>query len=115
MTKEEIITGLRNALSRGEPLQKAMQSYVNAGYPIDQVQAASREVHQGVTGQFQGRPGMPRGMSKKSTSTPQETIVKEKKKKPWLLIILGIVVLFLIIILGVFFFFGEPMLRALGF
>ena len=48
MTQEEILIGLKNALMRGETLQKAMQSYVNAGYSISEVQQAAKTIDQGL-------------------------------------------------------------------
>lgn len=41
MTKEEIIGGLKNALDRGESLERAKQSFVNAGYSQDEVNEAA--------------------------------------------------------------------------
>ncbi|PIN94034.1 hypothetical protein COU54_00685 [Candidatus Pacearchaeota archaeon CG10_big_fil_rev_8_21_14_0_10_31_24] len=35
--KDEIIGGIRNALERGEPMEKVVQSFINAGYNADQV------------------------------------------------------------------------------
>ena len=32
MTKEEIATGIRNAIERGESMDEAMQTLINAGY-----------------------------------------------------------------------------------
>jgi|GEM_PF-939107 len=42
---EELVGGLRNALERGEPLTKAKQSFLNAGYTTQEIQGAA----QGVT------------------------------------------------------------------
>ena len=39
--REDIVTGLKNAMQRGESLEKSMQSFINAGYnPIEVKQAA---------------------------------------------------------------------------
>lgn len=39
--REDILRGLKNAIERGEPLEKAVQSFINAGYnPIEVKQAA---------------------------------------------------------------------------
>ena len=42
--REDIFEGLKNALSRGESLQSAMQSFHNAGYPLKDIQEAAREL-----------------------------------------------------------------------
>lgn len=42
--REEIISGLKNAMARGESLEKASQSFINAGYNQDDVQAAAEEL-----------------------------------------------------------------------
>ena len=42
MVKGDIIGGLKIALSRGDPLQKAMQSFYNAGYTKEEIEAAAR-------------------------------------------------------------------------
>ncbi len=42
MAKEEIVEGLRQAVSKGEPLEKAMASFYNAGYSKGDVEEAAR-------------------------------------------------------------------------
>ena len=42
--KEGIFEGLKNALSKGESLQIAMQSFYNAGYDVKDIQEAAREL-----------------------------------------------------------------------
>ena len=41
MPKEEIIEGLRTAVSKGESLEKAMTSFYNAGYKKEDIEAAA--------------------------------------------------------------------------
>ena len=48
MVRRDIIAGLKNAVERGESLEKAKQSFISAGYPPAEVEAASRFVHAGV-------------------------------------------------------------------
>lgn len=48
MVTEEIITGLRNAVEHGEPLQDAMQIMMNSGYSPIEVQEASKYVGGGA-------------------------------------------------------------------
>lgn len=42
--KEDIFEGLKNALSKGESLQTAMQSFYNAGYDVKDIQVAARKL-----------------------------------------------------------------------
>ncbi len=43
MVKEDILGGIRNAVARGGSLKDAMQSFYNAGYPKEEIEAAARE------------------------------------------------------------------------
>lgn len=42
--REDIIRGLKNAIERGESLEKAMQSFVNAGYNFIEVKQAAQSM-----------------------------------------------------------------------
>lgn len=46
--KEEIISGIRNAMERGSSLEQAMQSFVNAGYNPEDVKAAGNGISEGA-------------------------------------------------------------------
>jgi len=48
MVHEEIVGGLISALSRGEPLQKAMMTFYNAGYGKQEIEEAARLVYSQV-------------------------------------------------------------------
>ena len=41
MVKEELLEGLKVALSKGESLQKAIMSFFNAGYPKEEIEEAA--------------------------------------------------------------------------
>jgi len=41
MAKEDLIEGLRYALSRGDTLEKAMMTFYNAGYPKEDIEGAA--------------------------------------------------------------------------
>jgi len=71
--KQEIIIGLQNAINRGEPLQKAMQSFVNAGYNMDDVNHAAAEVQKGLgtIGKMSPNP---------TTQTNPASVVKQPKR-----------------------------------
>ena len=47
MGKEDLVAALKNAVERGESLEKAKQSFISAGYPREEVEEASRSVHSG--------------------------------------------------------------------
>ena len=47
--KDEIIAGLKNALERGQPLEAAAQSFINAGYNPQEVKAAAAAISEGVS------------------------------------------------------------------
>ncbi len=49
MIDNEILGGLKNALERGQSLDKAVQSFINAGYNPRLVQEAATELSSGVT------------------------------------------------------------------
>ncbi|MBS3074844.1 hypothetical protein J4429_00135 [Candidatus Pacearchaeota archaeon] len=44
MVNEDIVTSLRNAVDRGESLETAMRVLINSGYPVNEVQDASKFV-----------------------------------------------------------------------
>jgi cytochrome b subunit of formate dehydrogenase len=47
MSNTEIKEGLKSALARGETIKKAMNSFINAGYKLEEVEKASNEL-QGI-------------------------------------------------------------------
>ncbi len=61
MPKEEIVEGLRYALSRGETLESAMMSFFNAGYAKEEIEEAAA---------FLNAPQMPQGYP--IGTTPQQ-------------------------------------------
>ena len=46
MVRDDLIGGLKIALSRGESLQRAMQSFFNAGYKKEEIEEAARTLKQ---------------------------------------------------------------------
>ena len=54
--REEILFGLKNAMERGDSLEKAVQSYINAGYNPMEIRAAANMLSEGtVTDIMQGQ------------------------------------------------------------
>lgn len=47
--KEELISGLQNAVERGATLEAAVQSFINAGYNPQEVREAARNFSSGVS------------------------------------------------------------------
>lgn len=41
---KELVGGLKNALERGETIQKAKQTFLNAGYTSEEIESASRNL-----------------------------------------------------------------------
>jgi hypothetical protein len=56
MVNEDIITALRNAVSKGEPLDHAIGVMIQSGYNPDEVHEASRYVSSGVTPMLEPKP-----------------------------------------------------------
>jgi len=48
MAIQELVAGLRNAIDRGASLEKAKQSFISAGYPIQEIEEAAKFVSSGV-------------------------------------------------------------------
>lgn len=48
MVREEVVFGLKNALERGQSLESAMQSFISAGYSLQEVQEAAKYAGMGV-------------------------------------------------------------------
>jgi hypothetical protein len=106
--REEIVAGIRNGLARGQSLEKAAQSMMNAGYNPQEVKAAVQSVSGGAS-------SLVNFNSETKNSTPVQTVppkteekispprlptvgtVKKSDNKNWLVILL---VFLLIIIIG---------------
>ncbi len=48
-TESELEGGIKNALEKGIPLEKIIQTFLNAGYPQHAVQAAAQAVSEGAS------------------------------------------------------------------
>ena len=68
--KEEILEGLKVAISRGEPLRDAMMSFYNAGYSKQDVEDSARALQAPqIPGQYQTPP--PQQIQTQSPTQPQ--------------------------------------------
>lgn len=73
--KEELIGGLKNAIERGEPLEKAIQSFINSGYNATEVRAAAAELKKpGVTSIL--HPEESEGKEEEKEEKPKEEVKK---------------------------------------
>ncbi len=127
MSIEEVAVGLKNALVRGQTIEKAMQSLILAGYDPKDVQEAVRQTNQGVignigvVGETNNSPIPPQEFKKLPTENvqqipaPSDWNTQQKPKKPipkWLIFsLIGVGILILILtLLGIF---GQMILNAL--
>jgi hypothetical protein len=67
MVNEEIITGLKNAIERGETLENAMQVMLNSGYNAKEVKEASVFIGTGILNIQQPRPAEHLAMPEKKS------------------------------------------------
>ena len=97
----ELTGGIRNALERGENIQKIKQSFVNAGYKPAEVEAASREAY---ADESQIQPKQEQPTKKGELPKPFLTNPPQKKSKTWLTITIIVSILIIIIagLIGLF-------------
>lgn len=107
---EEIIGGLINAVERGESLQNAMQTFVNAGYDAQfLLKVAQRAYYDGRIPNFDS-PQDDKNHDKSSNKKEKKNKLKifdfkdDKQKKFYiiLMIVIGAIVLFGALFLGLF-------------
>ncbi|MCK5043885.1 hypothetical protein KAR52_02700 [Candidatus Pacearchaeota archaeon] len=73
MVNEDILGGLRLALSKGESLEQAMNSFYNANYKKEEIEEAAR---------FVNSPQTQPSQKKTISSTPKRQISSVKKVRP---------------------------------
>ena len=110
--REDIRGGLRNALERGENLEQAVRSFINAGYPESEVRQTAQEMTSGA----QPQPTNTLNNQKIKSNSPQisQQKPKIKKKTDWKLIILGVSLLFLILILVISIWLKDQIIKFFG-
>ena len=133
MPKEELITGLKNAIVRGESLEKAIQSLLSAGYNSQEVHEAADTINMGVIGEVSKQAIKNEPLKSQmaeikplykplpiiaqqqtlSSVTAQTPAIKTNHKIPSWLIGLLIFFGFLIIFIILLSIFGESILSAL--
>jgi hypothetical protein len=70
MVNEDIVTGLRNAINRGESLDYAMNVMINSGYNAQEVAEASQYVSRGVINTLQPKTNIFVAPSQEQKLTP---------------------------------------------
>jgi hypothetical protein len=87
--KDDLAAGLKVAMQRGDNLEKAMQSFINAGYNPQEVRAAGNLVSQGASHIVQ-----PKAVEKKPTENPPKSLpaAPQKKVEKKSIIILGLLI-----------------------
>ncbi|HLC53180.1 MAG TPA: hypothetical protein VJK03_01435 [Candidatus Nanoarchaeia archaeon] len=118
--KDEIVGGLRNALELGESLEQAVQSFINAGYPPNEVREAAAILVPSATALLEpsSQPPSPQSSPTKESPVlspqgmaPQFAKVPAKGKK--FVIILLIIFLILVALLIMSIWKGDEILNAL--
>ncbi len=122
MVREELVTGLKNALARGQSLEKAINSLLSSGYNPDEVRDAASYANVGVTGNM----GVVNSFPKNEVEQTQEaqfqqvklvqklndSTAEPKKSKVGLMILISLLVLLVIGIFGIV-LFGDQILQTL--
>ena len=106
--EKELIGGIKNALERGENIEKAKQSFISAGYKPEEVAAAAQKVPSRAapptpvttTIKKLGEKILPKPLSPKNKITPSHK--KKSKIILIIIIILSILVLIGAALLGIF-------------
>lgn len=119
MPREDIIGGLKNALARGQPLQSAIQSFLNAGYAKEDVEEAARSLSSSNAGLNKLTPAIqakPIPIIKQISSST--TVVQQDSKTERVSADIIILLLILIAIFGLslvlFFIFGGDIASFFG-
>lgn len=93
MVRQDILGGLKNALERGESLEQAKASFIDAGYPREEVEEAALALSRTPT--LREIEIMP--VPQKGTGGAEGAGIKEKKLKKMLpYLIIGIAVILII-------------------
>ncbi|HLC87205.1 MAG TPA: hypothetical protein VJH65_02945 [Candidatus Nanoarchaeia archaeon] len=120
MTNISILSGLKLAVSRGETLQQAMQSFYNAGYKKEEIQEAARDLlieqkrELKPVAKSEEKPEIIQKISKYEEEKPEISKTIPAKPKPagyGLVIVLIIVLLLLFGVLAVLFLFSDEVTK----
>ena len=113
MPREEIQSGLKNAVERGESLESAAQSFINAGYNPSEVRQAAQYISSGAS-DIISQSSSNFSESQESNQAPRnqnsQNNYYQKKKFPWLAITLTSILVLLVIGLIITLLFKEEIL-----
>ncbi|MBU1136712.1 MAG: hypothetical protein ABIG37_03715 [Nanoarchaeota archaeon] len=113
MQKPEIVEGLKYAIEKGESIEKAKQSFINAGYELSDVED-SANVLGGVITKIHPEES-PAPINEEDRKIPVNPMPKEKgTKSRKILIALIIVLLILISFFLVSFFFKDKIINFIS-
>lgn len=120
--REDIIGGLRNAIGRGEPLEKAVRSFINAGYRESEVREAAKHINEeGAISLSSHSPIIPDSKfpkfpdhSNSSLSLTDKSIKKGTKKQFLTILILAIVLIALVVAFVASIFFKDSIISFLN-
>ena len=123
--REDIVAGLKNAMQRGESLEKAVQSFINAGYNPMEVKQAAESIYEGaisITHPDSERKIIPQQLLQQhiiqsENKQVQETKIQTKPRgKGGNIVLIIILVLILLTLLGgliYIIFYGQDLLDKL--
>ena len=127
MVNEDIVGGLKLALSKGETLKSAMMTFFNSGYKKEDIEWAAKSLQFEQTSQAQPLVNQPKKVSapgvKEPLTLPAQTSLQkissyeEKKPKPpgrFLIVILVILLAILFGALTTLFLFKDQIIGLFG-
>ncbi|MEK6844539.1 MAG: hypothetical protein AABX83_03905 [Nanoarchaeota archaeon] len=125
--REDIVTGLKNAVQRGETLEKAVQSFINAGYNPVEVKQAAESIYEGATSIINPETGkkviqeqsLQQHVIQSSKQIPipenqiQKPIQKPVRRKGNMVLIIILVLILLALLSGLIYiiFYGQDLLN----
>jgi len=118
--EKDIREGIKSALSRGETLKDAMQSFYNSGYKEEDVENAAKSIQEANLQKKAIKPQekfSPPEESKPNGRNSEQIISKYEPKKPdnkILILIISLIVLFLIGATLAVFIFKDAILKLIG-
>ena len=105
--KEILIGGIKNALERGETMEKAKRSFINAGYKPEEVEMAAKQVPSTTSKISQSTTPQTKTATSVKSKSPSKTAAPKQQKQvskkfTIILIFLASLVVIGAILLGIF-------------
>ncbi len=122
---ESILEGLKVAMSKGETLQQAMESFYNAGYGKEEIEEAAKALQYQIHQEQIQKPKLVKPLDKninpvktsgQKLQTPKATqkisnYEQEKNPRKKMIVLVGILLVAVLAILAGIFFFRENLLE----